>query len=445
MRRIILYLSLVLVSILVIQSASAQMQQPYDREIDAKFQAEAIDSIARTLNEYYIFGDVAEDMGKRAEKNLKDGKYKDIKSLRQFCNTLTEDFMEVCNDRHFGIACFTDEFIAEQLVDTVTDEMIRERIEELAYENFAFEKLERLTGNIGYIKFNQFVDAEYAGETAVAAMKFLNHCDAIIFDLRDNGGGSPSMIQLISSYFFDESKHLNSFYIRHEDRMEQFWTPAYVDGERMPDIPLFILTSSYTFSGAEEFTYNMKNMERATIIGETTGGGAHPVAGHFFANLNIGMRVPYGRAINPITETNWEGTGIEPHISVPREEALEVAKLEAMKAVRDKTKDEGKLWVLNWDIETMEALKEPHDLDKSLMKKYAGKYGPRTITFKDGKLIYQREGNPSHLMTPMSDDTFCFDDIDYFRLKVITDDSGNPIEVHGLYRQGHTDISVRSN
>lgn len=437
-------LMIVVVAAVVQQQAVAQMEEPFDREIDAEFRAEMIDTVTSTLNEFYIFGDVAKDMERHVKGKLENGEYDNVTSLSEFTEILTRDLREICKDRHLGLRAFETELIERQLNDSVTDERVREMIEEYEYDNFAFEKLERLPGNIGYIKFNAFVSSRYGGETAVAAMKFLNHCDAIIFDLRDNGGGSPSMIHLISSYFFEEPQHLNSFYIRHEDRTDQFWTQSHVEGKKMPDIPLFVLTSSRTFSGAEEFAYNLKNMERATIIGETTGGGAHPVETHLFPNLNLGMRVPFGRAINPISGTNWEGTGVEPHIQVPRDEALEVAKLEALKAVRDRTEDEGRLWTLNWNIETMEALRNPYDLDESTMKKYAGQYGPRIVTFRDGKLIYQREDNPSHEMIPMNEDTFCFKDIDYFRLRVITDDSGNPTEVHGLYRQGHTDVSVRS-
>ena len=158
---------------------------------------------------------------------------------------------------------------------------------QLRRENFYFERVERLDGNVGYLDFRQFVDARLAGATAVAAMNFLSNCDAIIIDLRQNGGGEPSMIQLLTSYFFDEPKHINSFYVRYSDSIEQFWTQAYVPGKKMPDVPLYVLTSSYTFSGAEEFTYNLKNLKRATIIGETTGGGAHPVSDRYFPTLNV--------------------------------------------------------------------------------------------------------------------------------------------------------------
>ena len=170
-----------------------------------------------------------------------------------------------------------------------------------------------------------FSDVEYGGETAVAAMNFLSNADAIIIDLRNNGGGSPAMIQLISSYLFDSNPvHLNNFYWRPTDSNSQTWTLPHVSGTRSPDTPLYILTSSGTFSAAEEFSYNLKNLERATLIGETTGGGAHP-GGSLIATERFMVWVPTGRAINPITNTNWEGSGVIPHIKTSAREALDKA------------------------------------------------------------------------------------------------------------------------
>ena len=160
---------------------------------------------------------------------------------------------------------------------------------------------------------------------AVGAMAFLANCDALIIDLRDNGGGNPEMIQLLSSYFFSgEPRHLNSFYYRLDEKTEQYWTLPYVPGSKLADTDLYVLTSSYTFSGAEEFTYNLKNMKRATIVGETTGGGAHPVRMEIL-NDHFAIGVPYARAVNPISKTNWEGTGIEPDVKVPAAQALDKA------------------------------------------------------------------------------------------------------------------------
>ncbi len=169
-------------------------------------------------------------------------------------------------------------------------------------------------------------------DVPIAAMNFVANVDAIIFDLRENRGGIPRMIALISTYLLPGPTHLNDFWDRKTGATTQSWTLPFVPGKRMPDVPVFILTSSTTFSGAEEFCYNPKNLKRATLVGETTGGGAHPVRGERIDDrYTIG--VPFARAINPITKTNWEGIGVEPDVRVPAAEALAVAqRLAAEKA-----------------------------------------------------------------------------------------------------------------
>ena len=119
--------------------------------------------------------------------------------------------------------------------------------------------------------------------------------------------------------------------MRETNSTREFFTTAEVEGRRYGNSkPVYVLVSNRTFSAAEEFTYNLKNLQRATIVGETTGGGAHPggvrrITDHF------GIWLPNGRAINPITKTNWEGTGIEPHIKAEAARALDAAHLDALK------------------------------------------------------------------------------------------------------------------
>jgi C-terminal processing protease CtpA/Prc len=200
--------------------------------------------------------------------------------------------------------------------------------------------VERLDGNIGYVRLDGFMSpAESAGKLA-AAMTFVADTDALIFDLRENGGGDPAMVALICSYLFgDKPVHLNDLYWRKGNRTEEFWTKASVPGRKFVDKDVYVLTSNRTFSGAEEFSYNLKNLKRATIVGETTGGGAHPgemvrLSDHF------GAFVPTGRAISPITKTNWEGTGVEPDVKVQKELALQTAYLMALKKAAANAKDE---------------------------------------------------------------------------------------------------------
>ena len=196
-----------------------------------------------------------------------------------------------------------------------------------------FEKAEHLPGNIGYLKFNAFPSPDICGPTATAAMNFLANSDAIIIDLRQNGGGDPKMVAYITTYLFDKPTHLNDMYNRKEDSIQEYWTLKDVPGKRVAGKPVFVLTSKRTFSGAEEFTYNLKNLKRATIIGETTGGGAHPVGPHRIDD-HFMIGVPFARPINPVTKTNWEGTGVEPDVKVPADQALDVAKKMAMEEIQ---------------------------------------------------------------------------------------------------------------
>lgn len=412
--------------------------------IDSKIQLLLIDSISVTMNKGYIFEDVALKMEKFIREQYEKGAYKEYTKAGDFAQKLTEDLQSISHDLHLGVRSPSPQGLNDICNSEPTDEDIQRFREEQEYKNYGFQKVERLNGNIGYLKFDGFRSAEDAGATAIAAMNFLGHVDALIIDLRQNGGGSPSMIQLISSYFFDEKKHLNSFYIRDGDINEQFWTQEYVVGPRLDNVDLYVLTSNYTFSAAEEFTYNLKNMKRATIIGETTGGGAHPVNTHCFEGLPFVFRLPYGRAINPISGTNWEGTGVEPDIKVPKEEALETAQLEAMKNLIPKIKDENRKKALEFSYQIIKTLKDPFKLSDKILKSYAGVYGPRVLSFENGELFYQRIDRLKYKMIPVSETMFCFEDLEFFMLEIAIDEKGTPLKLIGHYDDGQVDESPRT-
>jgi len=419
-----------------------RMQYP---PIDDKIKSAIIDSACIALNDVYVFPDVAKNMEQLLRNNLKDGKYKNITNLVDFTDRLTTDLQSVSHDKHLRVRPAPPRDPNNPSQPSPEEEK-QQQLEQLHKENFGFKKVEILPGNIGYIDFRFFAETSFgdASTTAIADMNFLAHVDAIIFDLRQNGGGSPSMIQLISSYLFEEPVHLNSFYIRKTNETQQFWTQGHVQGKKLINVPVYVLTSSFSFSGAEEFTYNMKNLKRGTIIGETTGGGAHPVEGHSFDNLNVLITVPYGRAINPISKTNWEGTGVEPDIKVPADQALIVARTEALKKLMENEKDEAKKKQFAWGIKGLEIERNPVAVDGAALKVYAGDYGPRKVLFEKGDLYYQREGRPKYKLIPMGDDTFLLEGLDTFRIKFNRDSSGNVIEMIGMYSDGATDSNQRS-
>ncbi|HWI63218.1 MAG TPA: S41 family peptidase, partial [Symbiobacteriaceae bacterium] len=235
---------------------------------------------------------------------------------------LTEDLQQYGRDKHFKVL-YSPEILPPP-AGFPTDEQLREWDLGCVLDNGGFHKVERLAGNVGYLEITSFAPPEVAGPTAAAAMHFLAGTSAMIIDLRNNGGGGPQMVAMICSYFFRFSTHLSSMYWREGDRMMQFWTVSHLPGPRYLEKPVYVLTSSRTFSGGEDFCYSLQALKRATIVGEQTRGGAHPVR-RVRLDDHFEVTVPAGRVINPVTGGNWEGTGVSPDVAVPGEQAFAAA------------------------------------------------------------------------------------------------------------------------
>jgi hypothetical protein len=436
-------LFLVFLALLVANLLVPAQGQP--QAIGSKEKKAVVEAVVPVLQKQYVFPEVARKMGALIRKNLKAGRYAILDDPQAFALRLTEDLRSVCHDRHLGVRYAPELIRDEKNTDEAARKAAREFQKKLdRIDNYGFKEIRILSGNIGYLKFNHFSAAQEAFRVAVGAMAFLANCDALIVDLRENGGGNPEMIQLLSSYFFaGEPRHLNSFYYRMDEKTEQFWTLPYVPGSKLAETDLYVLTSSRTFSGAEEFTYNLKNMKRATIIGETTGGGAHPVRMEIL-NDNFFIRVPYARAVNPISKTNWEGTGIEPDIKVPEAQALAKAQIMALEKLAAKEKDERIRSTYQWPLENLKAEMNPVRIAEETLRSYAGGYGPRKITFENGSLFYQREKGPKMKMVPLRGDFFRFAEIEYFRLKIVSKD-GQVTGLEGHYDDGTIDANPRTN
>ncbi|MBE2226611.1 MAG: S41 family peptidase [Ignavibacteria bacterium] len=442
-----LKLFIVIITFILAAKISFAQQEPVKFSFDSKVKQQTVKKISNLLDENYIFPDLAKKMGTLIKQNLAAGSYDGIDDPMKFAETLTADLQSVSNDKHIRVRFSPEDakrLIEQEKNGSDTDDE-KHWNEMMKKENYGFKKVERLPGNIGYVDFRNFASPDYSKETVASVMKFLENTDAIIFDLRLNGGGDPAGVQLMCSYLFTETPvHLNDLYYRPTDETKEYWTLRKIDGKRMPDVPVYVLTSKFTFSGAEEFSYNLKNLKRATIVGETTGGGAHP-GGVRAINEGFAIFVPNGRAINPITKTNWEGVGVEPDVNIKSELALEQAQILALQKLTQKSKDEQQIRTYNWMVESLNALLNAPTIDENTLKSYAGTYDDRTITYEAGKLYYQRKGRQKYAMTPMTEDTFMFKDLEYFRLKFVKDDSGTVIEVNGLYDNGHVDKSKRTN
>ena len=310
--------------------------------VDAATRARVLDGIVAKLTEFYVYPETASKMTRALRAHQKRGAYDAIRDGDAFASLLTDHLRAVSHDGHLRVDCVPmvlpeEEPSAERPGDRSrrsrrsrpSRPRMRAQLERI---HCGFERSERLDSAIGYVKLNLFADPAICGPRATAALAALGDVDALVFDLRDNGGGEPEMVAFVSSYLFQERTHLNDIYDRKANQTTEYWTTD-VPGKKFASQPVFVLTSRRTFSGGEEFAYNLKHLKRATIVGETTGGGAHPTAEHRVDD-HFRIGVPFARAVNPITKTNWEGKGVEPDVKVPADQALEVARKLAAEQIK---------------------------------------------------------------------------------------------------------------
>lgn len=314
------------------------MQHPFSLQ-------DTIAALLKQLSEKYVFPEKVPEIAASLQQQIEQGSYDSIQDGELLAQKITEQLRAVSHDKHLrliyqaaGVSLHRDEseeYTAQEI----------EHIRQKKQQNYGLQKIEILEGNIGYLQLNSFVHPHVAGESMSAAMTLLSHTQALIIDLRANGGGEGLMVQFLGSYFFDafaaEHIQLNGLYDRRQDLLRQYWVFPYVPGRRYLEKPLYLLTSQRTFSAAEEFAYDLQQLKRALVIGETTRGGAHaglryPIDAHFEAFI------PNMRAINPSSGTNWEGVGVQPDVVVDQEEALEIAYQRALTESQAETPEHGR-------------------------------------------------------------------------------------------------------
>lgn len=367
------------------QQQPRMVEQP-DMTIDAATRTQVIEGTLQNLREAYVYPEVAARMEQAIRERLAKKEYENVTSARQLSQMLTEHLQAVSRDKHLRVN-YRAEALGEGdmpgarvVVRRVPEgggspatggagerRIIREpgttetpangaRRVRNGFEsgaNLGLEKVETLAGNLGYLDFSMFDGSDEALEKVSEAMNRLADTDALIIDLRRCRGGARRTITLLMSYFFDKSVHLSSAYDRVADSTDESWSLAAVPGRRYGQKDVYILTSNFTFSAAEDISYTLKNLKRARIVGETTGGGAHPVMGrrlndHFF------VMVPFARYISPITKTNWEGVGVEPDVKVPAAHALKTAQLIALKKLAASKQDAQAAAQLKSLVETLQ-------------------------------------------------------------------------------------------
>ena len=383
-------------------------------ELENKKKEKVIEEVSKLLEERYICPEKAIKMKETLLEKFHEGHYDNIGKNSEFASEVDKTLKEISEDKHLYLL-FEKELLENEMIRNGNNEKEKQKLKDKLIEktkqtNFGFLKLEILNGNIGYLDLRAFYNSNEAFETAIAAMNFLSNANSIIIDLRNNGGGEAEMVQLLSSYFLKLGSQLNYIVRRYENTTDQNWSLPYVPGKRMLNKKLFLVTSSNTFSAAEDFIYALKCQKRVTIVGERTKGGGHPV--DFFPILEtFVLMLPTGKAYNPICKDNWEKKGIEPDVPVPAEEAFSKAYILALDDLILKEENQIKKLYLKLAKEEALAISKQINLENINFQELAGiyetsDYGPTKIIWEDGNLFWVTKTVGNINLTPITEKIF---------------------------------------
>jgi len=317
--------------VLFIASAAGQQLQP-DLPIDEAIRTSVIERLLSRVETGYVIPEAAQIAIRNLRTAQDSGNYKELGTAKRFAEKLTSDLRSATHDKH--IAVFFDPAPGAPPDSSTPPVKSREHF------NFGFYKIERLRGNVGYLDLRSFANLDEGRETASAYLDALANFDAIIIDLRQNGGGNTPMAAYIASYFFGPKPvHFTDMYWRDQNKNVEVWTSENVPGRRSVGQDLFLLVGPSTFSAAEDFCYSLQQLKRATLVGEKTGGGAHMGRGLQRLSPLFTAFIPVGQSLNPVTKTNWENIGVEPEVKVPAEKALIEAHLAALRRLAERESD----------------------------------------------------------------------------------------------------------
>jgi hypothetical protein len=390
----------------------------------------AVRALAQVVDDEFFDAERAHQISQDMISALENGDFAAVTDAGELAAIVTEMLSE--EDRHFSV-----NYVGMREVERVNAaqaggasgdghaERDADPFAAMRRQNFGFMGVEILSGNIGYIDLRSFAPIEPSIETATAALQFIANTDAVIFDLRQNGGGAPSMVQFLTSHFLDDSGEtvINTFVSRDYDEPQLLMALTDHPAGYRPNTPLVVLTSGSTGSAGEAFPYHLKAMERATIIGESTYGAGNP-GDTFLTETGFSIFVSTGSARNPITETNWEGVGVQPHIAVPAADALDTALLRLYGELAETATNPNQARTLNWAAESLASQLNPVTLSASDAARYAGNFGIRRTWVEDGEVLYQRGDANPYTLIALGDNRFKFPDDDRFRLVFQFDSAG---------------------
>ena len=364
------------------------------QQMSIKDKSVILDKAIRLMEENYIYPARVNAVAQQLKHRLEKRGYDSLGSMEEFLGVLNNDLERSGNDHHLNIsvgAARVKQIRADEKNDKEgKEEVITEGfLQQIRYENFRMRKLERLDGNIGYFNFLSFTPLQVSKQSLVAAMNFLLYSNAIIIDLRDNGGGYAQTMNFLLSYFLEDSSAVSVHRFRKDNKVVKTFTVKDELINKFPrTTPVYVLVSNRTSSAAEAFAFTLQQYKRAVIIGEQTKGEGNP--GRLFViNDSLYMMIPTAEGINALSGKSIEATGVVPDIKIERSKAMTMALLEANRSLAKCTTIKELKSLYEWQIPFLQNDLAPASLTEYIIKNLSGKYeGGRKIFREHDALIY---------------------------------------------------------
>lgn len=397
--------------------ATAALAQPAPRPLTAAQRTAALTAIKAAFRERYVIADKRAMIVARIDEQTRAGRY-DVSDPQVFCDRLSDDLRAVAHDGHLGLRCDPAGYaaaLAQPAGDAGGDAMWARRA---ARENHGIAELRRLPGNLRYLKLTGFHwTTDVTGAVYDDAMRFLRGGDAVIIDLRGNGGGEhAAVLYLISHFLPPNTFELEFHHVR--EPVSQMRTLEHVPAGRLRGVPLYVLIDGGTASAAEAFAYDVQQFRLGELIGSKTAGAAHnnafvPIAPGFLLSISE------GRPVHAIGRGNWEGTGIAPTTAVAPGTALEVAQQRALaKLAAAPTASPEARAEYAWARTAIDAKLAPPVVAAGTLARHAGRYAEYEIAWRDGALWFARlPGAPRRMIALTADGLFALEGAEHLRAR----------------------------
>jgi len=372
--------------------------------------AQSIDLISRN----YVFPEARPAIVARLKANAAAGRY-DVTSAGELAGRLSPDLAAAGNDKHLWI-----KYDPAQAGALAGGEKSRDAHDYSAREgrlhNEGYESQRILAGNVRYLDLTGFLwNGAATTRTVADAMRFAHDGDAVIIDLRRNGGGSMEAVQALVSYFLPpDHRLLMTFHAGANGRGFDTRVIDKLPAPRLVGKPLYVLTSGDTASAAEEFVYHVRQFKLGTLVGDTTAGAANNDS-RYRVGKGFVLSVSTGRPEHPVSHGNWQGTGVAPDVATPAADALDAAHLVALQALDARPDADHARYA--WTIDGLRGRTHPPRLDPQALAEYVGTFGMRSIKLANGELWFQRESRAPTTLSPLANDLFAFGNTEDVRLR----------------------------